>query len=140
NTDQPVKEEKIARKVNQTPSPPSPLPASSVLNIDSAESWTKRWRENGRSYMSDQNNALPLAFVTGIEDFQSLLAEKPVADSIRAYLAIDDKGVLHLVYVGVDSSGTDLTSGGNDAIYDLTFVCPPVCDTSSVLCNCPFSK
>ena len=97
------------------------------ISLDSAQTWTHRWQNSTeKAQLIDSAKA----FTIPNSDFTQLFKES--ADSIRAYLALDAINGLHLVFVGVDSLGKDMTGKG-DGYYDLTNLCPPVCDYSSPL-------
>lgn len=49
---------------------------------------------------------------------------------IRAYYAIDDKGIQQILLVGVNANQEDLYNG---TIADRSILCPPYCPTNSPL-------
>ena len=61
--------------------------------------------------------------------FDKMLAQKGVI-GLRFYFGKTDNGNPTLVAVGVDSTGTDMTSS---TIAESIYPCPPFCDTASEL-------
>ncbi len=52
---------------------------------------------------------------------------------LRYYYGLDDDGVPHIVLVGVDEEGNDMTSG---LLAERAFACPPLCSEANEL-NAP---
>ncbi len=65
----------------------------------------------------------------GRRAFDQILSQKGCV-GIRYYYAKTDSGVSTLVLVGVDSTGTDMTSG---VVSEMGLICPPWCPSSSAL-------
>ena len=63
------------------------------------------------------------------EAFDALLAQ-PGCHGIRIYRGRGTGGEHHLVMVGVDAAGADMTAG---EVMERDFPCPPFCDTGSAL-------
>lgn len=61
--------------------------------------------------------------------FDAILAQ-PGCSGIRIYRGRGKGGEHHLVMVGVDAAGADMTSG---AVMERDFPCPPYCDAGSPL-------
>lgn len=75
------------------------------------------------------NAGEPKAHLFHREAFDQLLAQ-PGCQAIRIYRGRGKGGEHHLVMVGVDSTGADMTSG---AVMERCDPCPPDCDPASAL-------
>lgn len=70
------------------------------------------------------------AHMTGKDKVLEILAQEG-CEGLRIYNAINVKGELDAIIVGVDASGKDMLN----LILDRTSPCPNYCDTSSSLCQ-----
>lgn len=96
------------------------------ITLEEALKWIKNWRTN-----LPQEPAK--AHLIQKQAFLDVMAPDDVV-AVRAYMAIDDKGVQKVILVGVDANGQDLTDD-NHILVDKSYPCPPDCGVESVLLN-----
>jgi hypothetical protein len=100
--------------------PPKAIP------LATASIWTKNWRE--RKSIQDING-----YFIPMEDIIEARSEAGI-DNMRGYLGIDDKGVNHLLLVGVAAKGNDMNNDEEGQfVYDHTKPCPQQCGNGNVL-------
>ena len=93
----------------------------SYITLAQGNTWTANYR--------NANSGAVKAHFYGKTKLNQILGQSGCV-GIRMYHAIDDNGVTELVLVGVNSSGSDLTSG---YILDRSVPCPSYCDGLSTL-------
>lgn len=114
-----------------------------TIPVDQAVQLAANWR----AYLAVSGQAfVAQSFLIPIINFQNILQYNPEADSVRAYIGLEDPTdptTAQLLLVPV-SGGQDIVSlpvrnGDGDGcgvgnppsnIYDYTSVCPPTCTTS----------
>ena len=96
------------------------------ITLEEALKWIKNWRTNIPKEPAKAH----------LIEKQALLDVMEPSDvvSVRAYMAVDDKGIQKLVIVGVDENGQDLVDSDH-IIVDHTKPCPPDCGIDSQLLN-----
>ena len=101
-------------------------------------STAKEWAENWRMYLTTATTDFTArSFLIPIIDFQNILLYNPEAESVRAYLGLEDvedvtSVKLMLVPVTDDEEVHYVSLGGSMSapssnVYDFTTVCPPTC-------------
>lgn len=75
------------------------------------------------------NAAEPKGHLFHREAFETILAQ-PGCSAIRIYRGRGKGGEHHLVLVGVDGQGNDMTAAG---VMEKCYPCPPYCDEASAL-------
>nr|WP_067060867.1 hypothetical protein [Mucilaginibacter sp. L294] len=99
----------------------------------------KEWAANWRTYLGNSDaEFVARSFIIPIIDFQNILLYNPNAESVRAYIGLEDaadpltaKLLLVPVENGQEILVKDIVGGGlggpNSNVYDFTRACPPEC-------------
>jgi len=100
--------------------PPKAIP------LATAAAWTLAWRERKKIENID-------GYFIPMEDIDEARSETGITN-MRGYMGIDDKGVNHLLLVGVDNKGNDMIDEeAGQFVYDYTKPCPQQCGNGNVL-------
>ena len=91
------------------------------ISLTTAEGWTENYR--------DANPGAVKAHFIGSDIINDIFDQEGCV-GFRAYYGINDDDEKELIFVGVDSSGNDMTSG---IIADKAWPCPSNCPVSSPL-------
>lgn len=94
-----------------------------IIPMETAIRWTKQWR--------DKHPGLVKAFRIETVEFDEIKQYCQNPEYVRAYLAINDKGLYSLVFVALDKEGKD----HRELAFDFTTPCPSTCDETSPLVN-----
>jgi hypothetical protein len=74
----------------------------------------------------DYQGALPFAETFDKSAFETLVEENGCT-SIRAYLGLDEKKQVRLIFTGVAADGNDILPDSGGAIFEVGNRCPPTC-------------
>ncbi|PPK94750.1 MULTISPECIES: hypothetical protein [Nonlabens] len=95
--------------------------AENVVPLSDAQKWVANWRSSENKILG---NTIKAYEAPGV-DFAETLAESGAVNT-RLYLAIDGKGTLKTLIVGVDKNGKDMIDATKEwFIYDATSTIPP---------------
>ena len=117
----------ITTKINDSP--------DGTIHLETAKAWAANWR----THLSNSGDVFQgRSFFIPIASINTLLANSPNAEGVRAYIGMEDETDLltaKLVIVSVVNGEEVLTlpgeNGGEDrpGTVDLVTACPPVCPT-----------
>jgi hypothetical protein len=113
--------------------------APNMVALAVATKWINTWRDANTS--RDLDNYVPREFmgkplkgfwIPG-NDLIDILRETGTV-SARTYFGVDENNIIHLLFVGVDANGNDMTDESKGQyIYDFTQPCPATCSEKGPL-------
>jgi hypothetical protein len=104
-----------------------------AIPLSTAVTWVDNWRNADSHNLVDAHGNVIKGFWIPSADLSETLAESG-AESARSYIGIDENNEFHLLIVGVDGDGNDMTDEeAGQFVYDLTRPCPPMCSQSGPL-------
>ena len=113
--------------------------APNMVALEVALNWINKWRaedtnRNLDNYVPRDFEGKPFkGFWIPGNDLIDILRETG-AVSARTYFGIDENDLIHLLFVGVDANGNDMTDESEGQyIYDFTQPCPATCSETGPL-------
>ena len=104
-----------------------------AIPLSQAVTWVNNWRNADNHNLVNAEGNVIKGFWIPSDDLTQALAESG-AESARSYIGIDENDVFHLLIVGVDGDGNDMTDElAGQYVYDFTQPCPATCSATGPL-------
>ena len=97
------------------------------ISLEEAVALVTRYRKELKNIVQpNYASALPFA-ETFSKDVFAKLNEVPGSVSVRAYLGLDEKKQVRLIFTAVDAKNEDILPNDGGALFEYGQRCPPVC-------------
>jgi hypothetical protein len=103
-----------------------PLKTHEISLNEAVEMVTNFRKQLPNILQADYKGALPFAETFDKSVFETLATEKGCT-SIRAYLGLDEKNQVRLIFTGVAADGNDILPDSGGSLFEVGTRCPPEC-------------